>query len=56
MMRYMVVCKDHFTGLVAAARIPRKRATFVALALSEIFGQIGYPLILHTDNGKEFTG
>jgi hypothetical protein len=56
MMQYIVVCKDHFTGFLAAACIPRKRASFVAYVLTEIFGVIGFPLILHIDNSKEFTG
>ena len=55
-MQYIVVCKDHFTGFMAAASIPRKRPAFVAQVLTEIFGHIGFPFILHTDNGKEFTG
>ena len=27
----------------------------VAYKLQEFFGVIGYPIIFHTDNGKEFT-
>ncbi len=27
----------------------------IAYKLQEIFGIIGYPMIFHTDNGKEFT-
>jgi hypothetical protein len=55
MMQYIVVCKDHFTGVKAAACIPRKKTTYVAFVLTEIFGQVGFPFILHPDNGKEFT-
>jgi hypothetical protein len=55
-MRYIVVCKDHFSGLIAAVCIPRKRASFVAYVLSDSFSLIGFPLILHTNNRKEFTG
>jgi hypothetical protein len=56
MMWYIVVCKDHFTGFVAAACIPRKRTSLVAYVLTKIFGFIGFPFILHTYNGMEFTG
>jgi transposase InsO family protein len=56
MMQYVVVCKDHLTGFVAAACIPRKRASFVAFVLQDIFSLVGYPSIFHTDNGKEFMG
>ncbi len=35
--------------------LPRKRANLIAYKLQEIFGIIGYPMIIHTDNGKEFT-
>jgi hypothetical protein len=52
LMQYVVVCKDHFTGFMAAARIPRKRASYVAYVLTDIFGHFGFPRILHTDNGK----
>jgi hypothetical protein len=55
-MNCTVVCKDHFTGFFAARCIPRKHASYVAHVLSELFGIIGYPTILPTDNGKEFTG
>jgi transposase InsO family protein len=54
--KYIVVCKDHFTGFMAAACIPRKRASYVAYVLTDIFGRFGFPRILHTDNGKEFIG
>jgi transposase InsO family protein len=35
---------------------PKKRASFVAFVLQDIFSLVGYPSIFHTDNGKEFTG
>ena len=38
MMQYIVVSKDHFTGFMAAASIPRKRPAFVTQVLTEIFG------------------
>jgi hypothetical protein len=35
--------------------LPRKRANLIAYKLQEKFGIIGYPMIFHTDNGKNFT-
>ncbi len=35
--------------------LPRKRSNLIAYKLQKIFGIIGYPMIFHTDNGKEFT-
>ena len=35
--------------------LPRKRGNLIACKLHEIFGIIRYPMIFHTDNGKEFT-
>jgi transposase InsO family protein len=55
MMRWIMTVKDHATGFVFLCALPRKRADFVAYKLQEFFGVIGYPIIFHTDNGKEFT-
>jgi hypothetical protein len=55
MMRWIMTVKDHATGFVFICALPRKRADFVAYKLQEFFGVIGYPIIFHTDNGKEFT-
>jgi transposase InsO family protein len=55
LMRWLIVVKDHCTGLIYLRAIPRKRPKFVAFELNHIFGLIGYPAIFHTDNGKEFT-
>ncbi len=41
--------------LVYLCTLPRKRANLIAYKLQEIFGIIVYPMIFHTDNGKEFT-
>ena len=54
-MRWLLVVKDHFTGLTYLAAIPKKRVSFVAHELCVMFGLCGYPSILHTDNGTEFT-
>jgi hypothetical protein len=45
--------KDHTTPLVYQCAPPRKRANLIAYMPQEIFGIIGYPMIFHTDNGKE---
>ncbi len=55
LMRWILTLKDHATSLVYLCALPRKRANLIAYKLQEIFGIIGYPLIFHTDNGKEFT-
>jgi transposase InsO family protein len=54
-MTHIVTVKDHFTGFVILDCIPRKTPEMVASVLNKIFGSYGYPRILHTDNGKEFT-
>ena len=55
MMRWIMTVKDHATGFVFICALPRKRPSLVAYKLQEFFGVIGYPIIFHTDNGKEFT-
>lgn len=55
MMRWIMTVKDHATGFVYICALPRKRPRLVAYKLQEFFGVIGYPIIFHTDNGKEFT-
>jgi hypothetical protein len=55
-MNYIVTIKDHFSGFVMLDCITRKTPAMVASALNIWFGCFGYPRILHTDNGKEFTG
>ena len=54
-MRWLLVVKDHFTGLTYLAAIPKKQVSFVAHELCVMFGLCGYPSILHTDNRTEFT-
>ncbi len=55
LMRWILTLKDHATSLVYLCTLPRKRATLIDYKLQEIFGIIGYPMIFHTDDGKEFT-
>ncbi|KAG7348230.1 integrase core domain containing protein [Nitzschia inconspicua] len=52
---FIVVLKDHFTRLSYCKPIPRKQPIFVAEVLCCIFGLIGAPKLLHSDNGNEFT-
>ncbi len=54
-MRWLLVVKDHFTGLSYLAAIPKKQLSFVAHELCVMFGLCGYPSIFHIDNGTEFT-
>ena len=56
MIKYVLVAKDHFTGYVWLRGLPQKSASHTASCLEPIFGDYGYPRILQTDNGKEFTG
>jgi hypothetical protein len=55
LMRWVLVIKDHATGLVYLCALPMKHPNLVAYKLQEIFGIIGFLKIFHTDNGKEFT-
>ena len=54
MQRWILTVKDHSTGLVYLAALPQKKAEFVAAELEKYFGFVGFPHILHSDNGKEF--
>jgi Integrase zinc binding domain len=53
-MKWLLVCKDHFSGFTVLAALPSKEAKHVIHELSYIFGLIGYPTFFHTDYGKEF--
>ena len=54
LMHWILTVKYHATSFVYLCTLPRKRPSLVAYRLQEIFGVMGYPLIFHTDNGKEF--
>jgi hypothetical protein len=47
MQRWIMTVKDHSTGLVYVATLPRKTAMFVAAELKKYFGFVGYPHIFH---------
>jgi hypothetical protein len=55
LMCWILTLKDHVTALVYLCALPRKRANLIAYKLQEISGIIGYPMIFHTNNKKEFT-
>jgi hypothetical protein len=48
MQRWIMINKDHSTGLVYLAALPRKTAMFVANELEKYFGFVEYPQILHS--------
>ncbi len=54
LMHWILTLKDYATALVYLCALLRKRANLIAYKLQEIFGIIGYPMIFHTNNGKEF--
>ena len=54
-MKWIVTCKDHFTGYTGFFPIPAKEARYVVHTLEQFFALIGYPKVFHTDNGTEFT-
>jgi len=53
MQRWIMTIKDHSTGLVYLAALPKKKAEYVAAELEKYFGFSGFPHILHTDNGQQ---
>jgi transposase InsO family protein len=55
-MKWLLVMKDHLTRLCYLVPLPQKEAKLVAHELFHKFGLLGYPLVLQSDNGKEFTG
>ena len=46
--RWIMMIKDHSTGLVYLCVLPRKKALFVAAELEKYFGLLGYHEIFHT--------
>ncbi len=48
MQHWIMTIKDHSTGLVYLAALPRKTGMFVANKLEKYFGFVGYPHIFHT--------
>ena len=54
--RFLLNYLDHGVKFLFSIPLKRKRASCVAIALLEIFTVIGPPMILQSDNGKEFSG
>jgi hypothetical protein len=48
MQRWIMTVKDHSTGLIYLAALPRKMAKYVATELEKFFGFVEYPTIFHT--------
>lgn len=55
-MQYMLVIKDHFDRLLMLWPIPCKEARYVKEAMCYLCNLMGFPTILHCDNGSEFKG
>jgi hypothetical protein len=53
--KYLLNYIDHGIKFLFSIPLKRKRASCVAVALLEIFTVIGPPMILQSDNGKEFS-
>ena len=54
--KYLLNYIDHGVKLLFSVPLTSKRASAIALALYHIFCTIGPPMILQTDNGREFSG
>jgi hypothetical protein len=54
--RFLLNYIDHGIKLLYSSPIVAKRASTIAIALYELFCYIGPPMILQTDNGREFCG
>ena len=54
MMHYILVIKDHFSKKMWLRALHAKEAILVAAELVHLFHEIGFPMILHNDNGTEF--
>jgi len=53
-MKWILVVKDHFTKFAWLRALTSKEAKLVAAELTHLFSEIGWPLIMHHDNGGEF--
>ena len=52
---YILHLMDHFSKFHVILPLERKTADEVNVSLTKIFGTIGLPTILQTDNGGEFS-
>lgn len=53
--KWILNYQDHLTKFCFLRPLTSKKATEVAMALLKIFLEVGAPMILQSDNGKEFT-
>ena len=53
-MNWLMVVKDHFTKFMWLRPLRKKQGILVAAELRLLFHEIGFPLIFHSDNGREF--
>ena len=54
--RYLVVIQDYFSKWVECYPVPNHTAAEVANCLKQWCLQLGCPVVLHTDQGREFEG
>ena len=52
--KYIMVYQDHLTKWTVLRPLKTKRADEIAKNLVNIFCHFGSPLLLHSDNGREF--
>lgn len=52
--KFIMVYQDHLTKFVRLRALKTKTAAEVAYHLTDIFSDIGAPIILQSDNGREF--
>eukprot|EP01135_Chromosphaera_perkinsii_P000501 Nk52_evm1s100 gene=Nk52_evmTU1s100 len=52
---YVLVCVDVCTRMVFLRALPDKSAATIAVTLLDLFCTMGFPKILQSDNGKEFS-
>lgn len=52
--RFIMVYQDHLTKFVSLKPLKTERAEEIAFHILDIYTTFGAPLILHSDNGREF--
>ncbi|XP_008186966.1 KRAB-A domain-containing protein 2-like [Acyrthosiphon pisum] len=52
--RFILNYQDHLTKFVLLRSLKSKRAEEIAINVLDIYTTFGAPLILHSDNGREF--
>jgi Integrase zinc binding domain len=54
-MKWILTCKDHFTGFTLLAACPNKEMATIASKLGYLFGIVGFPHTFQSDNETEFS-